>query len=99
MTPTALDTKIKEFDNKVLHLSGLVKKADYDTKISEIEKNICNTSDYNTFTSDLLDAMIKGKKLVDQTGKAELKAEQNKILQLQVFDFFSDDDFQNMSVD
>ena len=60
----------------------------YDTKISEIEKNVFNTSDYNTFTSDILDAMIKGKKLVDQTAKAELKAEQNKILQLQVFDFF-----------
>ena len=60
----------------------------YDTKISEIEKNVFNTSDYNTFTSDILDAMIKGKKLVDQTAKAELKAQQNKILQLQVFDFF-----------
>ena len=60
----------------------------YDTKISEIEKNVFNTSDYNTFTSDILDAMIKVKKLVDQTAKAELKAEQNKILQLQVFDFF-----------
>ena len=34
MTTTGLDRKIKEIDNKILDLSGLVKKTDYDAKIS-----------------------------------------------------------------
>ena len=34
MTTTGLDRKIKENDNKILDLSGLVKKTDYDAKIS-----------------------------------------------------------------
>ena len=33
------------------HLSSLFKEADYDTKISEIEKKYFTASDYNTFTS------------------------------------------------
>ena len=36
------------------HLSSLFKEADYDTKISEIEKKYFTASDYNIFTSKYL---------------------------------------------
>ena len=38
-----------------------LKKADYDAKISDIEKKDFTTSDYNKFTSKLIDIKIKGK--------------------------------------
>ena len=41
-------------------VSGLVKKADYSTKISNIEKNHF-TTDYNKFTIEILDAEKKEK--------------------------------------
>ena len=44
----------------------IVKKADYDAKISDIEKHYFTTSDYNKFTNDILDAKIKNKKLVNE---------------------------------
>ena len=56
MTTTALDTKIKEVDNKILGLGGLVRKTDHDAKISEIQGKYFTTSDYNKLTSDILDA-------------------------------------------
>ena len=56
MTTTALDTKIKEVDNKILGFGGLVRKADHDAKISEIQGKYFTTSDYNKLTSDILDA-------------------------------------------
>ena len=37
MTTTFVDTKIKGVENKILNVNDLVKKADYDTKISDIE--------------------------------------------------------------
>ena len=38
MTTTVFNTKIKEVGNKILYLSGLVNKIDYDAKILEIEE-------------------------------------------------------------
>ena len=43
MTTAALPV----FANKILDFSILVKKADFDAKISEVEKKIFTTSDYN----------------------------------------------------
>ena len=43
-----------------------VKKADYDAKISETEKEYFTTSDYNKFTSNTLDAKITQKKLINE---------------------------------
>ena len=59
VTTTVLDTKIKEIWNKIPDLSGLVQKTDYDAKISEIEGKSLTNSDYNKFTSDILNAKIK----------------------------------------
>ena len=58
---TVLDTKTKEVDNKTPGLGGLVKKTDYDAKISDIKGKYVTTSDYNKFRSDILDAKIKQK--------------------------------------
>ena len=96
---TVLNTKTKEVGNKILD-----KKTDYDGKISDIEKKYSATSDSNKFTSDILDAKIKEKELVNKSGisyliknfdlstkitalatKAELKAEQDKIVNLEMF--------------
>ena len=95
------NAKIGEVENKILFVSGLVKKKVYDTKILHIEGKYFTTSDYK-FMSDILDAKIKGKELVDKSNisslvknsdvnlklktsatKAELKAEQDKIVKLQ----------------
>ena len=48
-------------------LTGLVKKTDYGAKISEIEGKYLTISDYNKFTSDMLEPKIKQKELVDKS--------------------------------
>ena len=58
-TPTVLNTNIKEIDNKIPDLSGLVKKTDYDAKISEFKENTLLILILINFKSDVLDAKIK----------------------------------------
>ena len=55
------------------------------------------TSDYNKFTSDILDEKIKQKKLATKTG---LKAERDKIVKFRTFDsiYFHDKHFFVMMV-
>ena len=72
MTATVLNTKISEVEIKVPNDSGLVKKADYGDKISDIEGRILTTSDYDKFTSDILDAKIKQKELVNKSDISNL---------------------------
>ena len=80
---------------KNVWLSGLVKKTDYDAKISKFEGKYFTSSDYNKFASDILDAKIKQKELANKSDisnlvknsdllatKAELKAKQDKIVKL-----------------
>ena len=80
---------------KNVWLSGLVKKTDYDVKISKFEGKYFTSSDYNKFASDILDAKIKQKELANKSDisnlvknsdllatKAELKAKQDKIVKL-----------------
>ena len=80
---------------KNVWLSGLVKKTDYDAKISKFEGKYFTSSDYNKFASDILDAKIKQKELANKfdisnlvknsdllATKAELKAKQDKIVKL-----------------
>ena len=43
---------------------GLIKKTDYNPKISDIEKKYFTTSDYSKFTNDILNAKIKEKKCI-----------------------------------
>ena len=112
------NTKIEELYSKIPDLSGLVKKTHYHAQMLEIEGKYFINFDHNKFMSDLLDGKIKQKELVNQsdisnsdlntklliTTKAELKAGQDKIVQLQEFDplyfydnfFFCDDGLQNM---
>ena len=56
-TNTALTT----VENKILNVSDLVKNADYDAKISEMEKKYFTTSEYNKFTSNTFDAKLAQK--------------------------------------
>ena len=69
MTITVLTTKNKEVKNKMTVSSDLVKKTDYGAKISEIEGKYFTTSDYNNFTSDILEAKIKQKELANKSRK------------------------------
>ena len=102
-TTAFLYTKIGEVDNKIPDFGVLVKKTDYNAKISDIEKKYFTTSDYNKFTSEILDAKIK-LKVATLATRAELKAEQDKIVKLQTHDLsyflgktcFDNDDIENM---
>ena len=62
MTATVLNTKTGEVENKIPDVSGLVKKKDYDAKISDIEKKYFTNSDHNKFTKEILYEKIKEKK-------------------------------------
>ena len=51
--------------NKIPNVSDLVKKADYDAKISEMENKYFTTYDYNKFTNNILfDTKITQKSLL-----------------------------------
>ena len=58
LTITSALTTVK---NKIPNVSDLVRKADYDAKISEMENKYFTTSDYTKFTSNTLDANIAQK--------------------------------------
>ena len=46
------------------NVSDLVKKANYDAETKDFKNKYFNTSDYNKFTNNILDAKIIRKKLV-----------------------------------
>ena len=46
------------------NVSDLVKKGNYDAEIKDFKNKYFNTSDYNKFTNNILDAKIIRKKLV-----------------------------------
>ena len=46
------------------NVSDLVKKANFDAEIKDFKNKFFNTSDYNKFTNNILDAKIIRKKLV-----------------------------------
>ena len=66
VTTTVLDTKIKEIDNTIPDLSGLLKKTYYEVEILERHEKYFTAFDYNKFTSDILDAKIKQRELVNK---------------------------------
>ena len=53
MTTTVPNTKIKEVNNKVPDISGLVKSTEYEAKISYTKVKNFTISDYNEFTSGI----------------------------------------------
>ena len=62
ITNLATIAALTTVENKIPNVSDLIKKADYDVKISEMESKYFATSDYNKFTSNTLDANITTKK-------------------------------------
>ena len=88
VTTAVLNTKIGEVKNETRVVSELVKEKYYDAKISNVERTYFNTSHYNKFTSEILDAKIKqnlifqnsdlNTKLKTLTTKTELKADKIK---------------------
>ena len=54
VTTAVPNTKTGETENKIPDTSGLVKKMDYNAKISDIEAKYFTTSDYNKFTSEII---------------------------------------------
>ena len=57
-------------ENKIPDVNSLVKKTNYDAKISEIENKYITTTDYNKFTKNIVDNNIKSKNLVDKSAIA-----------------------------
>ena len=64
VTTTVLKIKIDEAENKAPNVSGLVKKSNYDAKISDIKGRCFTIADYNIFASDILDSKLKPKELL-----------------------------------
>ena len=77
MTTTVLKTKIEEVENKTPSVGDLVKKMHYDAKISEIETKHFTISDYDKFTSKILETKIKEKGLVDKSNISNLLKNSN----------------------
>ena len=50
---------IGKVEKKIPDVSGLVKKRDYNAKISDIKGKYFTSSDYNKFMSEIADAKIK----------------------------------------
>ena len=67
MTTTVINTKIGEVENKIPGVKSLVKKLDYNAKISGIGAKYFTTPEYNRFTSEILETKIKEKRLVDKS--------------------------------
>ena len=68
ITNLATTAALSTVENKTPSVSDLVKKADYDAKISvnTLLLYYFITSDYNKFTSNTLDAKLKQKKLINE---------------------------------
>ena len=69
---TFLNTTISKVKNTIVVSDG-GKKANYDTKISEIQRKYSTTSNYNEFTSDTLDARMKQKELGNKSVVSNLE--------------------------
>ena len=58
LTNLATTATLIAVENKIPSVTDLVKKTDYDAKISEIENKYFTTSDYNKLTNAILNANI-----------------------------------------
>ena len=72
MTTTVLSTKIGEVENKIPEVSCLVKKANYNNEISDIEAKYFTTSNDRKFRSEILETKIKETQLVDKPSISNL---------------------------
>ena len=71
-TTTVLTINIGEVERKILDVSSLIRKTDYNAKISDLEKFYFATSDCNKCTSETLDAKIKEKGLINKCNISNL---------------------------
>ena len=67
-----LNTKTSEVKNKMLGVSGLIRKTNYDAKILEIDEKYITTSDYNKFRKDIIDGEMKQKELANKSDNSYL---------------------------
>ena len=67
VTPT-VNTQIEEVENKTPDVRGLIKKTDYNVKISNIEAKYFTTSEYDTFTTQIVETKAKEKRLAGNSG-------------------------------
>ena len=58
---------ISAVEDLILNVSNLVKKTDYDWKISDIESKYFTTSGYNKLTNEIIDNKIKEKQLAKKS--------------------------------
>ena len=72
MTTTVLSTKIGEVENKIPEVSCLVKQANYNNEISDIEAKYFTTSNDRKFRSEILETKIKETRLVDKPSISNL---------------------------
>ena len=72
MTTTVLSTKIGEVENKIPEVSCLVKKANYNNEISDIEAKYFTTSNDRKFRIEILETKIKETRLVDKPSISNL---------------------------
>ena len=63
----ATNSAFTDVEEKIADISSLVKKTDYDAKISKIKNKYITTDDYNKFTKDIAANKIKSKILVDKS--------------------------------
>ena len=63
---------VGEVENKIPDTSKLVKKRDYDTKITDIDGKYFTTIDYNKYINDILESKRKLKNLIDQTDISDI---------------------------
>ena len=74
ITNLATNSAVTAVENKILSVSNLVKKTEYNTKINEIEKKTTDhnhdkyftTSEFNRFTAEMFDLWLKRAKLASK---------------------------------
>ena len=62
LVTTLCNTKTGEVENKIPDITSLNKKADYNTKIKDMEVKYFTKCNYSKFMSDILDSKIKKKR-------------------------------------
>ena len=67
ITGLATTSALNTVENKIPIVSDLIKKTEYDATISDIKTKYFTTSDYNKFTSKILNTKIKEKGLVNKS--------------------------------
>ena len=97
----ATKTALTVVENKIPDVSSLVKKINYDTKISELEKRLTDhnrgkyitTPEFNTLAADVFNARLAQANLITKTDfDAKLSSRNKKITANKTKHFLSDND-------